>query len=242
MRICLAWSLALLMVAAGTAHAQQRGAAVQLPTYSFFSTNTTVTVPDRGMAYLGGVNRAASGRNEFGVPMLPFRPFRNIGIGREVSSSGMWVTATIHDFEAMDRFLLGESAAAGPGSLPPARGLVASPATTRAAFARTPMPRRPAHGASWRLSSPAGAGNPPKMSVAQARAERYRQQTARAQEATEFFQRGQTAEEAGKTGVAKIYYQMAARRANGELKGQIAARLESIDRAQTASNLAQTRP
>ena len=94
---------------------------MQLPTFSYFSVNTTVTVPDRGSAYLGGVNRAAEGRNEFGTPLLPFRPFRNVGIGRETSASGMWVTATIHDFDAMDRYLLSAPVQSTVSRLPTVR-------------------------------------------------------------------------------------------------------------------------
>jgi hypothetical protein len=216
------------------AFGQQGATAVQLPTYSYFTVNTTVTVPDRGMAYLGGVNRAASGWNQFGVPLLPFRPFRNVGIGREVSASGMWVTATIHDFDAMDRYLLSQPTAFSQ-ALGTGRSQVAALGTAL-------QPRDPNHGASWRLSSLADAGSPPTMSVAEARAERERQQAVRAEEAAAFFERGRIAEAAGKTGVAKIYYQMAARRATGELKQQVAARLEAIGQEPTASRIAQNRP
>ena len=57
----------------------QPAVAVQLPTFSFFSTNTAVSVPDRGSAYLGGVRRAQSDLRESGVPLLPLVPFRNRG-------------------------------------------------------------------------------------------------------------------------------------------------------------------
>jgi len=221
-------------IAADRGVAQQGATTVQLPTFSSFSATTTVTVPDRGMAYLGGVNRAAEGRNEFGVPLLPFRPFRNVGIGREVSGSGMWVSVTIHDFDAMDRYLLSQPTAFSQ-SLGDRRSQVA-------ALAATLQPRDPAYGASWRVATPSGAGGPPAVSVAQAQAERQRQQATRFEEATDFFRRGQEAEAAGKTGVAKIYYQMAARRATGELKGQVTDRLETIGRGQTASKIAQDRP
>ena len=60
---------------------------MQLPTVSAFTVNTTVSVPDRGSALLGGISRASSGRNEFGVPLAPFRPFRNSAIGHEVGAS-----------------------------------------------------------------------------------------------------------------------------------------------------------
>ncbi len=229
--VCL--PLAWLAATAESAPAQQGATTVQLPTFSFFSVDTTVTVPDRGSAFLGGVNRAASGRNEFGVPLLPFRPFRNVAIGREVSASNMFVTATIHDLEAMDRYLLGLPTAA---RLPPLRR------PQVAAMDKTLRPRDPGHGASWRVSAPAGAGSAPTMSVAQARAQRQRQQQTRAREAADFFQRGRKAETASKTGVAKIYYQMAARRATGQLKAQVAQKLDAIARAQTSAKIALSRP
>jgi hypothetical protein len=89
---------------------------VQLPTFQVFSVATTVVVPDRGSAYLGGVNRAAYGSTTSGVPGLSRIPgvgrlFTNRGIGSEVSSSGAHVAATIMDFEEMDRAILGEAAA-----------------------------------------------------------------------------------------------------------------------------------
>jgi hypothetical protein len=62
--------LALAALLAVPAAAQN---AVQLPTYSSFRTNTTISVPDRGSVYTGGINRAADGRNQFGTPLLPFR-------------------------------------------------------------------------------------------------------------------------------------------------------------------------
>ena len=100
----------------------------------------------------------------------------------------------------------------------------------------------PGRGASWRVSPVPHAASGPPMSVAQARAQRKRQQGTRAREAADFFQRGRKAEEAGKTGVAKIYYQMAARRDSGQLKAQIGLRLEAIGRAQTSAKIARSRP
>ena len=88
--------------------------AVQLPTYSMFSTNTTVSVPDRGSAHLGGVNRYSAERREYGVPGLPFRPFQNRSIGRSASAVNSRVSVYVHDFEAMDLAILAESSTALP--------------------------------------------------------------------------------------------------------------------------------
>ena len=51
---------------------------------------------------------------------------------------------------------------------------------------------------------------------------------ARSAEADDYFARGQQAEADGKMAVAKIYYQMAARRATGDLKQQVLARLDAV--------------
>jgi general secretion pathway protein D len=76
------------------------GTTVQLPTFSFVSVSTTVSVPDGGTVLLGGIKRLSEGRNEFGVPVLnklPYinRLFRNVGIGRETQSLMMMVTPRI---------------------------------------------------------------------------------------------------------------------------------------------------
>lgn len=73
---------------------------VQQPIFNRFSVGTTVSVPDRGGAYLGSVSRAGNERKNFGI----FRSGTSTGSFRD--HSGMSVHATIHDFEAMDRYLL----------------------------------------------------------------------------------------------------------------------------------------
>ncbi len=70
--------------------------------------------------------------------------------------------------------------------------------------------------------------------VAAEQASRANRQAARADEADSFFARGQQAEADGKPNVAKIYYQMAARRATGDLKQQVQARLEAVSGRTTA--------
>ena len=54
------------------------------------------------------------------------------------------------------------------------------------------------------------------------------QDVARNEEAQRTFDQGVAAEEAGKLGVAKIYYRMAAKEATGPLKEQAEARLEKL--------------
>ena len=76
------------------------GVTVQLPTFSFVTVTTTVSVPDGGTVLLGGIKRLSEGRTEYGVPILdkiPYldRLFKNVGIGRDTSSLMMMVTPRI---------------------------------------------------------------------------------------------------------------------------------------------------
>jgi general secretion pathway protein D len=76
------------------------GVSVQLPTFSFVTVTTTVSVPDGGTVLLGGVKRLSEDREEYGVPILdkiPYlnRLFKNVGIGRSTSSLLMMVTPRI---------------------------------------------------------------------------------------------------------------------------------------------------
>ena len=114
----LSWvglSLGIILVLSGWDSPQAHGQVVQQPNFGVFSIGSTVLVPDRGGAYLGGITRGADGSVERGVPILgniPFagRPFRNRAIGSTRSTSSVSVHVTIIDFEAMDRALLEEAA------------------------------------------------------------------------------------------------------------------------------------
>ncbi|MBW3599018.1 MAG: general secretion pathway protein GspD [Planctomycetes bacterium] len=78
----------------------EEGTTVQLPTFSFTTVSTTVSVPDGGTVLLGGIKRLQEGRNERGLPLLskvPYvsRLFKNVGIGRSTQSLMMMVTPRI---------------------------------------------------------------------------------------------------------------------------------------------------
>ena len=197
---------------------------LQLPTFSFATVTTTVLVPDQGSALLGGINRASDGRNEFGIPGLTFPGLQNRSIGRNVSGSNMSVTATIHDLDEMDQALLG------------------SPSDLASIYPRgshsisdVPMPWAPPGprldpvnlAGNWRQEA---APALPVSKVAVEVADRESQRATRSSEAEDYFARGQQAEADGKPSVAKIFYQMAARRASGALKQQVIARLERRQR------------
>ena len=86
--------------ATNNATTSSNGVTVQLPSFSFVTVTTTVSVPDGGTVLLGGIKRLSEGRNEFGVPILSKLPyinrlFKNVGIGRETESLMMMVTPRI---------------------------------------------------------------------------------------------------------------------------------------------------
>ncbi len=91
-------AVAGLMLGSRPATAQQ--VTVQQPLVGVFQVNTTVSVPDRGSAFLGGVRSAASGRSAFG----PLRSGSSLGLQRDASTATAHVY--IHDLHAMDEALL----------------------------------------------------------------------------------------------------------------------------------------
>lgn len=82
-----------------------------------------------------------------------------------------------------------------------------------------------AGGVTGTWTSSAGRAAP---SVAEARRLHDADVAVRTTEAAEWLRRGRKAEASGKPAVAKIYYQMAARRASGELKDEVLASIEAL--------------
>lgn len=180
--------------------------AVQLPTFQFFTVNTTVSVPDRGGAYLGGVSRAASGRISQGIPLVGKVPglgrlARNEVLGSSVAASGVSVTATIIDHRELDEAVLAESRAR--------RGETANVAPALRLAPTIPEAKAVA-------------------SVDEIRRQNEQQDRERRQEALALIEKGRQAEAAGKTSVAVVYYHMAARRADESLRQQIAVHLATM--------------
>jgi hypothetical protein len=201
------------------------GQTVQLPTFQFFSVSTTVSVPDNGGAFMGGINRAATGRNEFGVPGITFPGFQNRSIGQDMSASNVWAHVTIHDFDAMDQAILNSPS-------PNDFANVGSSSRWKTNIDLPPVPRvMPTIrledvnlAGDWRNKPAAPASN-----VAAEEADRDARRATRSSEADNYFARGQQAEADGKLSVAKVYYQMAVRRASGDIKQQVQARLDSLN-------------
>jgi len=74
----------------------------------------------------------------------------------------------------------------------------------------------------------ASSAGRPAPSVAEARRLHDQEQASGDEELQALMERARAAEDDGKPGVAKIYYQMVARRATGDLKTQALARLDAI--------------
>jgi general secretion pathway protein D len=92
----------------------EEGTTVQLPTFSFVTVTTTVSVPDGGTVLLGGIKRMNEGRIERGLPILSKLPyinrlFKNVGIGRTTQSLMLMVTPRIIIQEEEEEKLIGTS-------------------------------------------------------------------------------------------------------------------------------------
>jgi hypothetical protein len=188
------------------------GYVVQLPTFNHFDVSTTVEVPDSGGGLVGGVDRAASGQNEVGGPLTPWRGSAG---GSQGSASSTHLAATIHDFEAMDQALLAEG-----------RGFGGTPFTA---------PRRENPLARAGKDSAA-------MTRAEIRAQHRERELARRAEWEEWLAEGARAAEAGRLGAARVYYKMVLRRADGELRSEAAARLAALQKPPAESKVAKETP
>jgi hypothetical protein len=185
---------------------------VQLPSFSFFTVQTTVSVPDGGGAYLGGIGRGASGSTMRGIG-----PLKNRASGSARAASGVSVSATIIDREEIDRALLATAAAN--------RGQAADPTAAKAAALTSAVGKGP--------SAPVArvdAGNTVHLpdSVAAIRERNSAAASVEASELASYFARARQAESEGKVAVAKVFYQMVARRDGGELKYEAEKRLASL--------------
>jgi hypothetical protein len=221
-----ACSMAACCLAAGgwinTALAQnpaQAPTTVQLPTFSFFTVQTAVSVPDRGGTFLGGINTARDGSTSRG-----FGPLRNRGSGSERGASLVSVHATIIDLRAIDEAILAE-AAAMRDEKPGARETDIKAELLRRHVGKSSE----AADTSTAAAPPASAIEPLAGSVAAIRAQNAAAREERAREAADLFARGQKAEGEGKPGVAKVYYKMVVARKAGDVSELALARIAMLD-------------
>lgn len=195
------------LIAKAQVVAPQVPTTVQLPTFSFFTVQTTVSVPDSGGAYLGGIGRGADSS-------VSRSPLRNRALGSSRVASGVSVGATIIDHEEIDRAILAAATAR--------RGETPDPAVLKAAaisksISKTEVSALPDSVAAIRERNKAAADE-------------------RASELADYFSKARQAEAEGKPGVAKIYYQMVARNASGEIQKEAAARLTALGGDRASAN------
>ena len=216
LRVCLV--AGLLCAASQAAHAQAP-TTVQLPTFQFFTTTTSVLVPDRGATVLGGNRGRSLGTNFYSQPLLG--PVRGSGSGTVAGQ--MQVHAQVHDLRAMDEALLGQAAGATQ------RG---------ASSVRPPLLAAGNSQLSEVASSTADA--PPAGSVADAVRARQAELAAADREARGFYEQGLKAEADGKPSLARAYYQMAAGKASESLRVEIRRRAASLPQSGSTPRTAQT--
>jgi len=124
------------------------------------------------------------------------------------------------------------------GSAEPPVARVAEPAAAECqddlvlrgpAAARRTAPDEPLDEASRKLAAArSSSAGQPAMSVAEARRLHAAEQAGETDEVLEYLERARGPEAAGKANVARIYYQMAYRRASGQLRRQIQTRLSAL--------------
>jgi hypothetical protein len=101
----------LILLSAPMALAQQM--TVQQPVVNTFGGATTVSVPDRGSTFLGGVNSARSGRITTG----PIRSGTAMGLER--TGTSMSAHVYIHDLQAMDEAILAQGRSSADDDIAP---------------------------------------------------------------------------------------------------------------------------
>jgi len=100
----------------------------------------------------------------------------------------------------------------------------------RPAPAPLPADQRPLDESARKLATArASSAGRPAPSVAEARRLHAADQAEQNAEAMQYLERARNAEATGKANVAKIFYQMAARRASGELRAKILDRLQALE-------------
>jgi hypothetical protein len=209
--------IVVAVLEAGRANAQ----VVQLPTFNSFGISTTVSVPDSGGAYLGGNSSSSMSRLERGLPgfgRMPFagRQFGDRAIAGRSMTSGVSVSATIHDFEAMDEAVLEQGRTMTAQPMPLSRSPVLDNRSRGSANVARPALGRTALDQAGRAS------------VADLRRQQSTAQSTVASEARQDYERGLALLAEGKTGTARIYFQRAVKRADPQLRAEVAAALRNL--------------
>jgi hypothetical protein len=175
---------------------------VQLPSFHNFGVSTSVSVPDRGSAALGGFGYAAHGNNSSGMG-----PYASRALSTQHGGSSVSIGVQIIDLQAMDEAILGGSQTTYSASASSQRNYVSS------------NPRQVAGGSTLRdsgawqriMSKGYGDAIPPSASEAETNIRYY-------------LQRAAAAEQANRINSARVYYEMAMK----SMTPQLMARYQQI--------------
>lgn len=166
----------------------QAQAEIVVPTISTFTVGTTVSVPDRGGTYLGGVRRASDFRTET-FPRL------GRGFASSRSASDASVHVWIHDFQEMEEAL-------GKGTEFASRPAATGFTGRMQEYAANRSEKR------FEITNSRTAPDEPVVTKPNRDEERI---VAKADHAADMLKRGQDAEARGKLNVAKLYYKSVVR-------------------------------
>jgi hypothetical protein len=189
----------LLMLLVASAPASGQGLRVQQPVIDTFGVGTTVSVPDRGGMYLGGVGRPAEARSARGFPL------RRGPLARSTSAASLSTGVFIHDFEAMDAAVL-EAAGESGRRLSYSKSRY-DDATSYAMSRRWEAETRVAE----RREEPASTGTATRVT-----------RPSPAQDVERILALGEAAEKRGKPELATVHYRLAARNGSAEAERRLA--------------------
>lgn len=203
------------------------GQTVQLPVFNTTTASTTVNIPDRGGVLIGSVKRSAEGANEFGVPLLSNVPganrlFRNKGIGRNTSDTTLSAHAYIMNFDEMEEDIMRQAAASRAAKgLRPLEEVIAD--EERAAKIWQAMKENgvPVSQPSYVEKSPPSLPDAEQIAL-----QNLLKQQQRQSEAQQYFEKAKELARSGKRKLANHYLQLAARRAEGELKEEVLSAIQ----------------
>jgi hypothetical protein len=184
----LAWLAAVGLLVWGDRSAQAQNLTVQQPAVGSFNATTTVSVPDRGRAFIGGVGTAGSSRSQYGP--VPF----GTNSGSFSTYSGLSTGVTIQDFEALDRAALDRAATSQRHEQPLSGRAEQAYQTLHARH--TGRAEREQSSRSSEAGSAATERDAPEVQAERARAS---------------YQRGLEAEQRGAVEVAKVHFRLAKR-------------------------------
>jgi hypothetical protein len=153
------------------------------------------------------------------------RLFRNQAIGRDLGHTGASVTATIIDLRELDEQVLSRVRVPVLSAEEIQQARKADFLSRNIARQGVPLPSVPVR-VEPRSST--------RSSVAEIRRQNQLAAVQRQQEAEEYLQRARQLDAQGKTGVARIYYQMAARRTTGKEQQVILDRLRTLNAQRSA--------